>query len=157
MVQRKKADRRHNRTVRNAARAATSSRSKLAKALQTIATGLPNPADESTDYFRGFHAPMDAGIVLGPATFHTALAIGRRYEIDISPADDLFANAEDPASWGEELADGFHLLATVMRATLTELSVAHARAKGVVRVRMWLFGRAANGGLVGLRSISTET
>jgi hypothetical protein len=35
--------------------------------------------------------------------------------------------------------------------------VAFARATGVVRVRMWLFGRSENGTLVGLRSTSTET
>jgi hypothetical protein len=44
-----------------------------------------------------------------------------------------------------------------MRATLRELSLAFARGKGVIRVRVWLFGRSADGTLVGLRSISTET
>jgi hypothetical protein len=44
-----------------------------------------------------------------------------------------------------------------MRATLTDPSVAFARADGVVRVRMWLFGRTEDGWLVGLRSTITET
>jgi hypothetical protein len=44
-----------------------------------------------------------------------------------------------------------------MRVTLADLSLAFARGKGVVRVRVWLFGRTADGTLVGLRSISTET
>ena len=44
-----------------------------------------------------------------------------------------------------------------MRATLDNRSIAFARGNGVVRVRVWLFGRTEDGTLVGLRSISTET
>jgi hypothetical protein len=49
------------------------------------------------------------------------------------------------------------LLEKVMRATLADLSIANARAVGVVRVRMWLFGRSDDGWLVGLLSTVTET
>jgi hypothetical protein len=51
----------------------------------------------------------------------------------------------------------FGKLDDVMRATLTDRSLAFARGKGVVRGRVWLFGRSGDGTLVGLRSISTET
>jgi hypothetical protein len=44
-----------------------------------------------------------------------------------------------------------------MGATLRDLSLAFARGKGVVRVRVWLFGRTDDGTLVGLCSTSTET
>jgi hypothetical protein len=44
-----------------------------------------------------------------------------------------------------------------MRAVLDDRSLAFARGKGVIRVRVWLFGRTSEGTLVGLRSIGTET
>jgi hypothetical protein len=131
--------------------------SKLAKALSALARELPNPADESTDFFRPFVAPMPSGSRLDAETLRPVLKVGARYRIDLSPADDLLAAAGDPENWGEETAQGFRLLERVMRATLSELSVAFARADGVVRVRMWLFGRTDDGALVGLRSLSTET
>ena len=74
----------------------------------------------------------------------------------MSSADNFFTNAGDEDNWGED-ARGFQLLEKVMRATLTDPSVAFARADGVVRVRMWLFGRTEDGWLVGLRSTITET
>ena len=130
---------------------------KLAKALQVLAKDLPNPADESTDYFRGFSAKLDGATRLTPEAFKAALEIGARYELDLSPADEFLAGAEDPDNWGDDIAHGFRLLETVMRATLSGLFIASARGKGVVRVRIWLFGRADDGTIVGLRSISTET
>lgn len=131
---------------------------RLAGALEALADGLPNPWDESTDYFHGFVAVLAACTRLDPETFRQALGIGERYRIDLSPADDMLTalgNAE--ADWGKDIAGGFRQLAHVMRATLTERSLAFARGKGVVRVRIWLFGRSEDGTLVGLRSISTET
>jgi hypothetical protein len=127
------------------------------KALSSLARDLPNPADESTDFFRPFVAPMPPDTRLDPGTFQRALKIGVRYKIALSSADALLSRAGDPDNSGEEIAEGFRLLEKVMRATLSELSVAFARAEGVVRVRMWLFGRSDDGALVGLRSISTET
>ena len=128
----------------------------LARALAAVARHLPNPMDESTDFFRSFSAPYPAGASLDSATFHQALDVGSRYSIDLSSADDFFTNAGDEDNWGED-ARGFQLLEKVMRATLTDPSVAFARADGVVRVRMWLFGRSEDGWLVGLRSTITET
>jgi hypothetical protein len=100
---------------------------------------------------------MPATVRLNGDTFHRALKIGARYRIDLSSADQLLSNGGDPDGWGDEVAAGFRLLEKVMRATLSEVSVAFARATGVVRVRMWLFGRSEDGTLVGLRSTSTET
>jgi hypothetical protein len=94
---------------------------------------------------------------LDSTTFQRALKIGSRYRVDLSSADALLSGAEDPENWGKEIAEGFRLLERVMRATLSELSVAFARGEGVVRVRMWLFGRSDEGTLIGLRSTSTET
>ena len=131
---------------------------RLAAALQALANGLPNPWDESTDYFRGFAAVLPARTELDAEAFRSSLSIGARYHIDLSPADQILAalgNAQ--AAWGDDIAGGFHQLGQVMRATLDELSLAFARGKGVIRVRVWLFGRSADGTLVGLRSISTET
>ena len=39
---------------------------RLAAALQALAHGLPNPWDESTDYFHRFVAAMPAGTELSP-------------------------------------------------------------------------------------------
>ena len=128
----------------------------LARALAAVARHLPNPMDESTDFFQPFTAPYPAGASIDSATFHRALNVGARYRIDLSSADSFFSNAGDSDNWGED-ARGFRLLEKVMRATLTDPSVAFARAEGVVRVRMWLFGRSEDGWLVGLRSTITET
>jgi len=128
----------------------------LARALAAVARHLPNPMDESTDFFGSFSARTPSAAPIDAATFHQALSVGPRYRIDFSSADDFFTNAGDPDNWGED-ARGFQLLEKVMRATLTDLSVAFARADGVVRVRMWLFGRSADGWLIGLHSTITET
>jgi len=128
----------------------------LARALAALAHGLPNPADESTDYFRQFVAPLPAATALDPSALKSALRIGDRYRLDLSSADSFFSGASDPQNWGE-YASGFRQLEEVMHATLTDVSTAFARATSVVRVRMWLFGRSRDGWLVGLRSIVTET
>ena len=131
---------------------------RLAGALEALARGLPNPWDESTDYFHGFAAALPAPTKLDGESFRQALAIGTRYAIDMSPADDtLTALGNAAVDWGDDIAGGFRQLGNVMRATLAELTLAFARGKGVVRVRVWLFGRSDDGSLVGLRSISTET
>ncbi|MEP6492072.1 MAG: nuclease A inhibitor family protein [bacterium] len=131
---------------------------RLAHALQALAHDLPNPWDESTDFFHQFTAAMPANTKLDPESFRKALDIGARYEIDLSSADQRLTdlgNAGDDL--GEDTAGGFRQLAVVMHATLTDLSLAFARGKGVVRVRVWLFGRTEDGTIVGLQSLSTET
>lgn len=128
----------------------------LAAALQALASGLPNPWDESTDYFHSFAAVMPAATELSADSFRRALGIGARYHIDLSSADSRLTQITE-ADWGAEIAGGFRQLHAVMRATLDNRSIAFARGNGVVRVRVWLFGRTEDGTLVGLRSISTET
>ena len=130
---------------------------RLAGALQALVKGLANPWDESTDYFHYFVAIMPSATKLDAESFRAALGIGTRYEIDLTPADERLARLGDPDVVGNEVADGFQQLANVMRSTLSDLSIAFARGKGVTRVRVWLFGRARDGTLVGLRSLSTET
>jgi hypothetical protein len=137
--------------------AAASTAARLAKALQALADGLPNPADEGTDYFKGFATALASATKLTAASFKQVMAIGARYDVTVESADDLFANAEDADNWGDDIARGFQQLHAVMKATLKGISVAHARGAGVVRVRMWIFGRADDGTLVGLRSLATET
>jgi hypothetical protein len=129
---------------------------RLAGALQALAKGLPNPWDESTDYFHSFAAAMPADTELTADSLRQALGVGARYHIDLSSADSRLKRITE-ADWGADIAGGFRQLHEVMRATLDDHSIAFARANGVVRVRVWLFGRTEDGTLVGLRSISTET
>jgi len=131
---------------------------RLARALQALTKGLPNPWDESTDFFHHFTAVMPAKTKLDAEAFRAALGVGARYEIDLSPADKILAKlGSDEAARGKDVAGGFRQLRTVMRATLKDPQLAFARGKGVVRARVWLFGRTHDGTLVGLRSESTET
>jgi hypothetical protein len=131
---------------------------RLAAALAVLARDLPNPWDESTDYFHAFSIALPAATRLDAASFKKALAIGARYQVELAPARDMLdALAAAGADWGEEIAAGWGLVAKVMGATLGGLSLAFVRGRGVVRVRVFLFGRDASGALVGLRSTSTET
>src|SRR6478752_1723224 len=61
---------------------------RLARALQALAKGLPNPWDESTDFFRGFTASTQDGLPLNADTFRSSLRVGSRYQISLSPADE---------------------------------------------------------------------
>jgi hypothetical protein len=161
MAARKKTKARGRRRARTVARAGGRSTppatvANLARALAMVARNLPNPMDESTDAFRSFSAAYASTAPFDTTTLGKALSVSSRYRIDLSPADDFFTTAGDPDNWGDD-ARGFQLLEKVMRATLTDVSVAFARADGVVRVRMWLFGRSPDGWLAGLRSTITET
>jgi hypothetical protein len=141
-----------------AARGQLAQAARLTRALQALSRGLPNPWDESTDYFRGFTAALPATTKLTAESFGSAVGIGARYQIDLSPAGDVLAAlGKVDRDRSAEVAAGFRQLGAVMRATLDELTLGFARGKGVVRVRVWLFGRTEDGALVGLQSISTET
>jgi hypothetical protein len=132
----------------------------LSVALATIArhAHILNPWDESDDDFHAFAQGMAKNVALSADSFRAALGIGERYEIALGPAADSLAElAGAGADWGQDVADGWALIAKIMNATLTDVSLAWARGKGVIRVRVWLFGRDPNGDLVGLRSMSTET
>jgi hypothetical protein len=130
---------------------------RLATSFQALADKLPNPWDESTDYFVAFAAGLPAETPLDAESFRRALGIAARYQIDLAPAGAKLAAVGAQASGGDDIAGGFRALGQAMTAALGELSLAHARGEGVIRVRMWLFGRSADGTLIGLHSISTET
>jgi len=128
----------------------------LSKALGALANDLTNPSSESDDYFHPFVGLLPSSTKLDAQTFKQALKVGASYHIDLSSADDFFSSATDEENNGED-APVFRQLETVMRATLSKISLAFARREGLVRVRMWLFGRTKDGTLVGLRSETTET
>jgi hypothetical protein len=124
---------------------------KIAKALAVMSSDLPNPFDESTDYFRPFSAPFAVDSPINETTLRAALKIGARYHLDISDLENL------GEGYGEPEESSFRVLQSVMNATLAETKLVFARAPGVVRVRTWILGRVASGGLAGLRSETTET
>jgi hypothetical protein len=131
---------------------------RLAGALAALAAELPNPWDESTDYFHGFAAVLASDQPLDAAGFRAALGIAARCEISLDRAEPrLTALDAAQASWGDDIAGGFRQLGQLMHAALGELWIAHARCDGAVRVPLWLFGRTGDGALVGLHSISTQT
>ena len=125
---------------------------RLAHALSALASGLPNPWDESTDYFTPFYAEFAAESPLDPESLRVALDVGERYRLDLDYVD-LSAIGAD---WGGETGNRFRLLDAAMKATLTDITRVSARATGVTRVRTWLLGRF-QGWLVGLRTETTET
>jgi hypothetical protein len=128
---------------------------RLAHTLAVAAEGLPNVLDESDDYFRAFVATVPAGSSLSAETFRTATGVAAHYRIDMSSADRFFEAAKD---FGDpDIESGFELLRTIMGASLSDLTLAFARREGVVRVRMWLFGRFQEKSLVGLIAETTET
>ena len=97
---------------------------RFARALGTLASGVPNPWDESDDYFRPFYVELPSVAVLDDATLRAALKVSSRYRLDVASInlDEVAGEAEG------ELAASYHLLGTVMNATLTEIQRINARA-----------------------------
>ena len=127
---------------------------RLAHALSAIAQSLPNPWDESTDFFVPFSAELDISKPTNADSLRQALDVGEHFQLDLASVD-LTATG---ANFGDEtLAKGFALLDAVMKATLSDIKRVTARAPGATRVRTWVLGRFAKDWLVGLRSESTET
>ena len=87
---------------------------KIGKALAILAADLPNPFDESTDYFRAFSAPFAVDDQINEASLREALKIGARYELDISDLTNLGEGCGEP----EE--SGFRVLQSALGATLRE-------------------------------------
>src|SRR3954470_6713335 len=79
--------------VRARARATPELAKKLARALEELARGLPNPADESTDFFHAFVVPLSPDTQLDAGSFQRALKIGRRYRVDLRSAEAILSNA----------------------------------------------------------------
>jgi hypothetical protein len=127
---------------------------RLAHAFSAIAQTLPNPWDESTDYFVPFSAELDASKPMNAESLRPALDVSGHFQLDLASVD-LTATG---ANFGDDtLARGFALLDVVMKATLSDITRVTARAPGATRVRTWVLGRFAKGWLVGLRTESTET
>lgn len=127
---------------------------RLAHALSAIAQTLPNPWDESTDYFVPFAAEIAASKPTNAESIRQALDIGGHFHLDLASVDLTAAGA----NFGDDiLARGFALVDVVMKATLTDITRVRAWAPGATRVRTWVLGRFAKGWLVGLRTESTET
>lgn len=122
---------------------------RLATAFAHVAADLVNPWDESTDVFRGFTAPFDAGAA---DSLRRSLKVAARFELDAS-ALDLHAFDE----WGEPYLSAYKVLCELMQATLADVQVVYARAPGAVRVRTWVVGIFDDAWLVGLRTETTET
>jgi hypothetical protein len=127
---------------------------RLAHALSVIAQTLPNPWDESTDYFVPFSAEIGASKQANADTLRQALDVSEHFHLDLAPVD---LTATGANSGDDALAKGFALLDVVMKATLTDITRVTARAPGATRVRTWVLGRFARTWLVGLRTESTET
>ena len=127
---------------------------RLAHALSAIAQTLPNPWDESTDYFVPFSAELDISKPVNAANLRQALDVGGHFQLDLASVD---LTATGANSGDDTLANGFALLDAVMKATLSDITRVTARAPGVTRVRTWVLGRFAKGWLVGLCTESTET
>src|SRR4051812_209461 len=124
---------------------------RIAKALAILSSDLPNPFDESTDYFRPFSASFAVESPINEATLRSVLKISARYKLDITDLGNL------GESYGEPEESSFRVLQSVMSATLAETKLVFARAPGVVRVRTWILGRTPTGDLAGLRTETTET
>src|SRR5262249_20059083 len=85
---------------------------RLAAALQALAHGLPNPWDESSDAFHSFVAELAATTKLSAEALRTALKIGPRYHIDLSPAGPALTElAGADRRLGKDVAAGFAQLA----------------------------------------------
>ncbi len=140
----------------------------LAWALSSLTRGMTYPSE--SDYpFKPFWADMQPGETLTAESFRKVAGIGRRYEVTFRPAQDTFqrliemwedaaagAGSTDENTYAEYVAI-FRMLATLMDAAMADLTRAHVGGEGVVRARIFLFGRLADGRLAGLRSISIET
>jgi hypothetical protein len=124
-----------------------------------------------SDYpFEPFWTDLPPDEPLTPDGFRRGARIGRRYHISLRPAQDTFdrlismwqevidetGDTGDANEYAEYVAI-FRMLATVMEAAMTDLTFAHAGGEGIVRARVFLFGRLPGGRLAGLRSISIET
>jgi nuclease A inhibitor-like protein len=129
----------------------------VARALAAVIRGIDNPMSESTDWFRPFVAEMPRGVELTAETFRAAVGIGHRYKIDLESADEFFRANQDTTQGDAEEAPTYVVLEKLMRAVLSDISLAQARGENVVRVRTYLFGRMDDGTLVGLKTMTTET
>jgi hypothetical protein len=129
---------------------------KLAKAFQALATDL-TLVSESDYPYKAFSAAMPQTTALTAESFRAAVGIGRRFTIDLRPADDFFQQYEDPQDKEPEEVKTYALLEKIMKTTLSGLQIVYVGGENVVRVRFYLFGRLEDGSIAGLRSVAIET
>jgi hypothetical protein len=128
----------------------------LARALQALTRGLLFPSESDYPY-RAFAAPFGREAALTADTFRTAAGIGRRFEITVKSAEQFFEQRIHPIDDDDGDVPKYVLLKKVMEATLTELSLIRVGGERVVRVRVFLVGKADDGNLSGLSTVSIET
>ncbi|MEO6629139.1 MAG: nuclease A inhibitor family protein [Aquihabitans sp.] len=141
----------------------------LALALSSLVRGLTYPS-ESDEPFEPFWADMGTEEPFTPETFRKAAGIGPRYEIRFDPAQETFQRLID--MWTDAIAGAagaresneyadyvaiFTMLATLMDAAMTDLTMVRVGGEHVVHARVFLVGRVPDGRLAGLRSVSIET
>lgn len=129
---------------------------RFAKALQALAKDLTLMSESNYPY-KAFCAAAPRSTSFSPETFRTALGIGRRYTIDMSPADKFFQRYQDPEYSDPDGVAAYALLKKVMKAVLTDHKIVYVRGENVVKVRFYLFGRMEDGSLAGLMSTAIET
>src|SRR5215510_14581487 len=84
---------------------------RLAHALSAITQTLPNPWDESTDFFVPFSAGIDQAKPTNADSLRKALDVGEHYQLDLAKVD----LAATGANFGDDtIAEGFSLLDVVM-------------------------------------------
>jgi len=137
-------------------RSPTNLATKLARAFRVLATDLTLMSESDYPY-KAFSAEMPRTTALTAESFRAAVGIGRRFTIDMNPADAFFQQYEDPQNRDPEEVKTYALLEKVMKATLSDLRTIYVRGENVVRIRFYLFGRLEDGSLAGLRSVAIET
>jgi Nuclease A inhibitor-like protein len=137
--------------------AVPASAKRLAKALQTLATGLTLPSESDFPY-KAFAAPLDPTIPLTVKNFSVAARLKPEYnEPDLTSAAAFFKQNQTPDAQEPEQIQAYKQLEKVMKATLRKLTVVYARGTDVVEVPFFIFGRTEVGCLVGLKSTAIET
>jgi hypothetical protein len=129
----------------------------LAKALQTLATGLTLPSESDFPY-KAFVAPLAPTILLTAKTFSIAARLKPKYNAPLlTSAAAFFKQNQTPDAQEPERIQAYRQLEKVMKATLRKLTVVYARGTDVVEVPFFVFGRTEDGFLVGLKSTAIET
>jgi hypothetical protein len=136
-------------------RAPASVGARLSRAFAALAEGLTYTSESDYPY-RSFNAVLQAPDFTSES-FRNAVRIGRRFTIDMEPADEFFRYNQDPTNGAPEAISAYALLEQVMTSTLTDIRRIRVRGVNVVKVRVYIVGRLADGSLAGLRSVSIET
>jgi hypothetical protein len=129
----------------------------LAKALQTLATGLTLPSESDFPY-KAFAAPLDPTVPLTAKSFRIAARLKPKFNQPfLASAAEFFKHNQNPDANEPEQIQAYKRLEKVMKATLRKLTVVYARGVDVVEVPFFVFGRTEDGSLVGLKSTAIET